>query len=69
MVWSGNPDEAVAIASRLEVGSVWVNEGQHLSPSASFGGHKQSGVGQEGSLHGLLEYTVAKTIFTAKLAL
>ncbi|MBU3002490.1 aldehyde dehydrogenase family protein [Paraglaciecola arctica] len=67
-VWSGDVEEANAIASRLDVGSVWVNEVQHLSPHASFGGHKQSGVGQEGSVFGLLEFTVPKTTYTAKLS-
>lgn len=65
-IWSGDTEEAKYIASRLDVGSVWINEIQHLSPHASFGGHKQSGIGQEGGVHGLLEFTVPKTIFIPK---
>ena len=31
-------------------GTVWINESQHLSPLAAFGGQKQSGLGVEGEL-------------------
>lgn len=64
MVWSTDAAEAQSIAARLQVGTVWINEGQHLAPNASFGGHKQSGIGSEGALDGLLQYTKSKTIFT-----
>ena len=64
MIWSMDFAEAQYIASQLDVGTVWINEGQHISPTASFGGHKQSGIGSEGALQGLLQYTKAKTIFT-----
>jgi acyl-CoA reductase-like NAD-dependent aldehyde dehydrogenase len=56
-VWSADEDRAVAVASRLEAGTVWVNEHPMLSPDTPFGGHKQSGLGVESSLHGLLGYT------------
>ena len=49
-------------------GTVWVNETQHLSPMAAFGGMKQSGVGVEGGVEGLLEYTNAQTIVRKKVA-
>ena len=31
--------------------------GHSFSPHVAFGGHKQSGIGVEGGLDGLLEYT------------
>ena len=61
-VWSADIDLAQDLASRLEAGTVWINETQHLSPHAAFGGAKQSGVGVEGGEHGLLEFCQAKTI-------
>lgn len=67
-VWSNDIEQANDIANRLNVGTVWVNEGQHLSPHASFGGWKQSGLGSEGGQSGLDSYTVPKTLFKAKLA-
>ena len=67
-VWSANTDQALAVAQRLQSGTVWVNETQHLSPLASFGGHKQSGVGVENGAEGLAEYTNAQTIVVKKAA-
>ncbi len=67
-VWSADEEKALEIASRLATGTVWINESQHLSPLAAFGGHKQSGVGVEGALEGLLEYTNTQTVFLKKKA-
>ena len=39
-----------------------INEIHSFSPHIAFGGHKQSGIGIENSLHGLKEYTNSKTI-------
>ena len=61
-VWSANPDEALAVGQRLQAGTVWINEIQHLTPLVTFAGHKQSGVGTESGLDGLLEFTVPQTI-------
>lgn len=61
-VWGTDEDKAFAIAGRIASGTVWVNETQHLSPLAAFGGMKQSGVGVEGGVEGLLEYTNAQTL-------
>lgn len=61
-VWGSDEDRAFAVAQRVASGTVWVNETQHLSPTAAFGGMKQSGIGVEGGVEGLLEYTSAQTI-------
>lgn len=67
-VWGRDEDKALDIAQRIASGTVWVNETQHLSPTAAFGGMKQSGVGVEGGLEGLLEYTNAQTIVRRRKA-
>jgi len=67
-VWSKDEDRAVAIAARIASGTVWINETQHLTPMAAFGGMKQSGLGVEGGVEGLLEYTNAQTIVRRRLA-
>ena len=67
-VWSADENAALAVAERLQSGTVWVNETQHLTPFASFGGHKQSGVGVENGLEGLAEYTNPQTIVVRKSA-
>jgi len=65
-VWSSNPDRAAAVAARMETGTVWINSAQNLTPYAAFAGQKQSGVGVEGGLDGLLEFTTPQTIHTAR---
>ena len=61
-VWGADEDAAWALAERIESGNVWVNETRHLSPFASFAGHKQSGLGVENGEDGLLEYLLPKTL-------
>jgi acyl-CoA reductase-like NAD-dependent aldehyde dehydrogenase len=56
-VWSGDEDRAVKVSGRLQAGTVWVNQHPMLSPDVPFGGVKQSGLGVESSLYGLLGYT------------
>lgn len=62
-IWSADLEAAQELASRLETGTVWINETQHLSPHAPFGGAKQSGIGSEGGQKGLLEFCQPKTVF------
>jgi len=61
-IWTGDPDAAMDLAARIASGTVWINETQHLTPLAAFGGMKQSGLGIEGGTEGLTEYTNAQTI-------
>ncbi|MDQ1231533.1 aldehyde dehydrogenase family protein [Sphingomonas sp. SORGH_AS_0879] len=61
-IWTGDPDAAMDLAARIVSGTVWINETQHLTPLAAFGGMKQSGLGVEGGTEGLMEYTNAQTI-------
>lgn len=65
-VWGSDIEAALKVGERLQTGTVWINETQHLSPLASFAGHKQSGVGVENGLEGLLEYTNTQTIVVRK---
>lgn len=65
-VWSPDLDRAAAVADRLDAGSVWVNQHPVVSATVPFGGAKQSGIGVEGSLHGLHAYTDIKVFNTKK---
>lgn len=60
-VWSADADAAMRIAERMDTGNVWINEGLALSPFAAFGGRKQSGMGVENGIEGLMAYTEPKT--------
>ena len=67
-VWTSDEERALRVAARLDAGSVWINEGLALSPFAVFGGHKQSGIGKENGVEGLLEFTNSKTVTLRRLA-
>ncbi|MFG2730534.1 aldehyde dehydrogenase family protein [Streptomyces canus] len=60
-VWSGNENRALAVAGRLQTGSVDIN-GAAFNPLAPFGGYKQSGIGRELGRHGLDEFLQIKAI-------
>lgn len=50
------------MAEAMEVGMVGVNEGMISSALCPFGGVKESGLGREGSSHGLDEYSEIKAV-------
>jgi len=61
-VWSRDRDKAMEVAKQMRTGTVWVNDYHLLSVAAPFGGYKQSGIGREFGLEGILEYTEVKHI-------
>ena len=67
-VWGKDVAQAEAIARRIEAGTVWINHVHVFGPDIAFGGHKQSGVGIENSLHGLAEYCNVQTVMRKALA-
>jgi succinate-semialdehyde dehydrogenase/glutarate-semialdehyde dehydrogenase len=50
-------------SSRLQFGLVGINEGIISTAHAPFGGVKMSGIGREGSVEGLKEYTYQKYVY------
>jgi len=56
------------VAEQLEYGMVGVNTGLISNEVAPFGGVKQSGLGREGSRHGIEDYLVVKYINMAGIA-
>jgi len=52
------------VAEALETGMVGINEGLVSTAQAPFGGVKHSGVGREGSRHGIEDYTNLKYLAT-----
>lgn len=61
-VWSSDPDEAVAVARRIQAGTVWINQHGALNPNIPFGGTKASGYGHEFGIHGLKAVSAPKVI-------
>ena len=55
-VWTDKGAKAFAVSGALRAGVVWANTFNKFDPSSPFGGYKESGMGREGGLHGLLPY-------------
>jgi (Z)-2-((N-methylformamido)methylene)-5-hydroxybutyrolactone dehydrogenase len=61
-VWTSDIKRAMTAPRRLQVGHVWINTyriGGHTMP---FGGVKRSGIGREGGVDALKEFTSVKTV-------
>jgi len=62
-VWSHDIGRALRAAHAIESGWVQVNQGLGQSPGHAYGGYKQSGIGREFSLEGMLDsYTQRKNV-------
>jgi aldehyde dehydrogenase (NAD+) len=61
-VWSSDVGAALRVATRLQAGSVSINQAAVIAPWAPFGGHKQSGIGVELGLEALRDCVQLKNI-------
>ena len=62
-VWTHDIGRALRAAHAIEAGWVQVNQGLGQSPGHSYGGVKQSGIGREFSLEGMLDsFTQRKNV-------
>ncbi|HEY5861352.1 MAG TPA: aldehyde dehydrogenase family protein [Actinomycetota bacterium] len=61
-VWGNDVAEAVAVAQRIEAGTVWINQHGTLNPDVPFGGVKGSGYGMEFGREGLKAVAAPKVI-------
>lgn len=61
-VWSADRAAAVAVATRLQAGTVWINSHGGVHPFVPFGGAKRSGYGLEFGAEGLKSVAVPQVI-------
>jgi aldehyde dehydrogenase (NAD+) len=61
-VWTTDIDRGLAMARKIESGTVWVNDYHLINPRFPFGGYKKSGYGRELGPQGLAEYQQLKHI-------
>ena len=62
-VWTKDINKALALASRIKVGQVYVNTyGAGGGVELPFGGYKKSGYGREKGLEALASYTQVKNV-------
>jgi len=59
------PEQVTRVQENLEYGIVGVNTGIISTEVAPFGGVKQSGLGREGSHHGIQDFLEMKYICTS----
>ncbi|KAJ5873849.1 uncharacterized protein N7529_002279 [Penicillium soppii] len=65
-IWTADLDRAARVARQIQAGNVWTNDHFSLSPTAPFGGHKESGIGVEWGLNGLKAFCNSQTLFLKK---
>ncbi|MFT4118816.1 NAD-dependent succinate-semialdehyde dehydrogenase [Bradyrhizobium sp.] len=61
-VYTSSLNQAFAVGEKLEFGMVGLNTGSVSTEVAPFGGMKESGIGREGSRHGIDEYLEMKAL-------
>lgn len=62
-VWTRNNEKGEAMAARIEVGAVFVNDLVKSDPRLPFGGVKSSGFGRELSHYGIKEFVNIQTVW------
>jgi acyl-CoA reductase-like NAD-dependent aldehyde dehydrogenase len=65
-VWSSDPERAARLASRMEVGTAWVNHHRATSATVPFGGAKESGIGRVYAEMGLKAYLEPRVVSVLK---
>jgi acyl-CoA reductase-like NAD-dependent aldehyde dehydrogenase len=65
-VWGRDVDRAVAVATRIRTGTMWVNKHLDLRFDVPFGGVKQSGIGREQGDEGIREFVETRIVNVAK---
>jgi len=65
-LWTDKPAEASELATRLEAGTVWINQHGAIHPMVPFGGNKASGYGVEFGIEGLKAVTQSRVISIKK---
>lgn len=55
-IWTDKGSKIFQMSQNIRAGVVWANTFNKFDPTSPFGGYKESGMGREGGLHGLLPY-------------
>lgn len=55
-VWTDKGSKIFNISGKIRAGVLWANTFNKFDPTSPFGGYKESGLGREGGLHGLMPY-------------
>ncbi|MBF7015033.1 aldehyde dehydrogenase family protein (plasmid) [Novosphingobium resinovorum] len=66
-IWTSDVRRGIEVASRIETGTIWVNQHMALPLDVPFGGAKESGIGLQNGIEGMKDFTQLR-ILNAKLA-
>jgi acyl-CoA reductase-like NAD-dependent aldehyde dehydrogenase len=64
-IWTRDGARQLRVARALRTGAIGVNSNSSVFPQAPFGGYKQSGVGKELGMEGLVHNTELKSVFVS----
>lgn len=62
-VWTGNMARGIRFINDLRVGTAWVNQYMFMTAELPWGGIKESGLGKEGSMAGMEQFTELKLMY------
>jgi betaine-aldehyde dehydrogenase len=62
-IWTKDVKRAFRVSRRIRAGTIWVNAYGKTFAETEYGGYKQSGIGRERGVEGLLEFTQVKHIY------
>jgi aldehyde dehydrogenase (NAD+) len=55
-IWTDKGSKIFKVSKGIRAGVIWANTFNKFDPASPFGGYKESGIGREGGIHGLLPY-------------
>jgi len=61
-LWSQSLTRIMKVSQGIRTGTLWVNRHLNPGPEVPFGGYKQSGLGRETGMEGLMEFLQTKHI-------
>ena len=62
-IWTENYRKAMRTARAIKAGTIWINTHKVGQPSVPMGGFKESGIGRENGIDGILEYMQIKNTY------
>lgn len=65
-IWTGDVARGIAVASRIQSGTVWVNRHMSLPYDVPFGGAKESGLGLQNGHEGMEDFTQLRIVNVAR---
>lgn len=68
IIWTGDVERGVGVASQIQTGTIWVNQHMSLPYDVAFGGAKQSGMGLQNGIEGMEDFTQRRVLNARKAA-